>query len=139
LHWALNQKGDGDEGIATLDGESFKQKFIEAMDDDFNTAQAIAVLFELVKEINRGAEQGMNITEAQRTLLKLAGILALTLKEKTKPTLDAEVFIRLLVSVRDDLRQTQQWQLTDKIRGGLADSGIALEDTPQGTIWKYKR
>ncbi len=139
LHWALNQKGDGDEGIATLDGESFKQKFIEAMDDDFNTAQAIAVLFELVKEINRGAEQGINITEAQRTLLKLAGILALTSKEKTKPTLDAEVFIRLLVSVRDDLRQTQQWQLTDKIRGGLADLGIALEDTPQGTIWKYKR
>lgn len=139
LHWALNQKGDGDEAIATLDGESFEQKFVETMDDDFNTAQAIAVLFELVKEINRGAEQSMTITEAQRTLLKLAGILGLTLKEKTNPTLGAEVFIRLLVSVRDDLRQTQQWQLADKIRGGLADLGIALEDTPQGTIWKYKR
>jgi len=109
------------------------------MDDDFNTAQAIAVLFELVKEINRGAEQGMNITEAQRSLLKLVGVLGFTLKEKTKPTLDAEAFIRLLVSTRDDLRQTQQWQLADKIRGGLADLGIALEDTPQGTIWKYKR
>jgi len=109
------------------------------MDDDFNTAQAIAVLFELVKEINRGAEQGINITEAQRTLLKLADILGLTLTEKAKPTLDAEVFIKLLVSVRDDLRQTRQWQLADKIRRGLAELGITLEDAPQGTIWQYKR
>ena len=139
LRWALNQKGNGDEGIAILDVKPFEQKFVEAMDDDFNTAQAIAVLFELVKEINRGAEQGINITEAQRTLLKLAGILGLTLREKAKPTLDAEVFIKFLVSARDDLRQTRQWQLADKIRRGLAELGITLEDAPQGTIWKYKR
>ena len=139
LRWALSQKGNGDEGIAILPVKPFEQKFVEAMDDDFNTAQAIAVLFELVKEINRGAEQGINITEAQRTLLKIAGILGLTLTEKTKPTLDAEVFINLLVSVRDDLRQTRQWQLADKIRRGLAELGITLEDAPQGTIWKYKR
>jgi len=139
LRWALNQKGNGDEGVAILDVKPFEQKFVEAMDDDFNTAQAIAVLFELVKEINRGAEQGINITEAQRTLLKLAGILGLTLREKAKPTLDAEVFIKFLVSARDDLRQTRQWQLADKIRRGLAELGITLEDAPQGTIWKYKR
>ncbi len=138
LRWTLSQKGNGDEGIAILDVKSFEQKFVEAMDDDFNTAQAIAALFELVKEINRGAEQGINITEAQRTLSKLAGILGLTLTEKAKPTLDAEVFIKLLVSARDDLRQTRQWQLADKIRTGLVDLGITLEDAPQGTIWKYK-
>jgi cysteinyl-tRNA synthetase len=108
------------------------------MDDDFNTAQAIAVLFELSKEINRGAEQGKNITKAQHTLLKLAGVLGLTLKDKTQPAADTDTFIGLLASVRDDLRQNQQWQLADKIRNGLADLGVILEDTPQGTRWKRK-
>jgi cysteinyl-tRNA synthetase len=138
LRSALEQKGKKGVRVARLNAEPFEQKFIEVMDDDFNTAQAIAVLFELAREINRGAEQGMNITELQRTLLKLAGILGLTLKEKTKPPLDPEIFIKLLVSTRDDLRQNQQWQLADRIRRGLADSGVTLEDTPQGTVWRYK-
>ncbi|MBE9515059.1 MAG: cysteine--tRNA ligase [Chloroflexi bacterium] len=139
LRWALTHRTNADEGAAGLNAEPSEQKFVEAMDDDFNTAQAIAVLFELAKGINRGAEKGMHITEAQHTLLKLAGILGLTLKEKAQPTPDAEAFIGLLASIRDDLRQNQQWQLADRIRKGLADLGVTLEDTPQGTTWKYKR
>jgi len=136
LRWALTHRANMDQGVAILNEQPFKQKFIEAMDDDFNTSQAIAILFELAKEINRGAEQGVNITGAQHTLLKLAGILGLTLKEKTRVTPDAEAVIRLLVSIREDLRQNQQWQLADKIRSGLAALGVTLEDTPQGTRWK---
>lgn len=139
LRWALTNRANADERVAILNTEPFEQKFVEAMDDDFNTARAIAVLFELTREINRSAEQGANITKAQHTLLKLAGILGLTLKEKTQTTPDAEAFINLLASTRDDLRQNQQWQLADKIRSGLADLGVTLEDTPQGTRWKYKR
>lgn len=139
LRLALTHRANADKGVAVLNAESFEQKFVEAMDDDFNTAQAIAVLFELTREINRSAEQGANITKAQHTLLKLAGILGLTLKEQTQLTPDAEAFISLLASTRDDLRQNQQWQLADKIRSGLADLGVTLEDTPQGTRWKYKR
>jgi cysteinyl-tRNA synthetase len=139
LRSALSRKGNGDEGIAVLDVKHFEQKFVEAMDDDFNTAQAIAVLFELTRETNRGAEQGANITKAQHTLLKLAGVLGLTLKEKAELTPDAEAFISLLAATRDDLRQNQQWQLADKIRTRLADLGVILEDTPQGSRWKYKR
>jgi len=139
LRLALEQKGGEGEGVAKLSAEGFEQEFIEVMDDDFNTAQAMAVLFELAREINRGAEQSMNVAELQHTLLKLAGILGLTLKERTKPLLDAEIFINLLVSVRDDLRQNEQWQLADSIRKRLADSGITLEDVPQGTVWRYKR
>jgi cysteinyl-tRNA synthetase len=139
LRWSLTHRTNADEEIAILNVEPFEQKFVEAMDDDFNTAQAIAVLFGLAKEINRGAEKGMNVTEAQHTLLKLAGTLGLILEEKTQPTPDAEVFIRLLASIRDDLRQNQQWQLADKIRKGLTDLGITLEDTPQGTRWKYNK
>jgi cysteinyl-tRNA synthetase len=139
LRWALTNRANVDGKVVVLDTEPFEQRFIEAMDDDFNTAQAIAVLFELAKEINRGTEQGVNITKAQHTLLKLAGILGLTLKEKTQPTPDAEAFISLLASTRDDLRQNHQWQLADKIRSGLSDLGVTLEDTPQGTRWKYNK
>ncbi len=139
LRWALTHRTNADKGVTMLNADSFEQKFIEAMDNDFNTAQAIAILFELTKEINRNAELGANITKAQHTLLKLAGILGLTLKEKAQPTPHAEAFISLLASTRDDLRQNQQWQLADKIRSGLADLGVTLEDTPQGTRWRYKR
>jgi cysteinyl-tRNA synthetase len=138
LRSASTHRTNADQGAAVLNAEPFEQKFVEAMDDDFNTAQAIAVLFELAKEINRGAEGGMHIAEAQYTLLKLAGVLGLTLKEKTQPTSDAEAFVSLLASIRDDLRQNRQWQLADKIRKGLADLGVTLEDTPEGTRWKYR-
>jgi cysteinyl-tRNA synthetase len=137
LRSALSQKGSGEKGTATLDTEPFRQKFIEFMDNDFDTPQAIAVLFELAREINRGAKQRANIAEAQNTLLELAGILGLTLKGKAQPAPEAEAFISLLASIRDDLRQNQQWQLADKIRKGLADLGVTVEDTPQGTRWKY--
>ncbi len=139
LRWALTHRTDSDEKVAILGTEPFEQRFIEAMDDDFNTAQAIAVLFELAKEINRGTEEGLNVTEAQYTLLKLAGVLGLTLEEKIQATPDAEAFVSLLASIRDDLRQNQQWQLADRIRRGLADLGVTLEDTAQGTRWKYSK
>ncbi|MDH4366808.1 MAG: cysteine--tRNA ligase [Dehalococcoidia bacterium] len=139
LRGALTPRANADERVALLDAGPFEQKFVEAMDDDFNTAQAIAVLFELAKEINRGAEQGANVAEAQHILLKLAGILGLTLKERAQPTPDIEAFISLLASTRDNLRQNEQWQLADRIRRELADLGVTLEDTPQGTRWKYSR
>ena len=138
LRSALTHQANAGEEAAVLSTEPFEQKFVEAMDDDFNTAQAIAVLFELAKEINRGAEGGMRIAEAQNMLLNLAGVLGLTLKEKTQPTPDAEAFVGLLASIRDDLRQNRQWQLADKIRKGLADLGVTLEDTPEGARWKYR-
>ena len=139
LRWALTHRSNTDEAVAILNAESFEQRFVQAMDDDFNTAQAIAVLFELTKEINRGAEQGVNVAEAQHTLLKLADVLGLTLRGETQPTADLEAFISLLVSTRDDLRRNQQWQLADKIRSRLADLGVTLEDTSQATRWEYKK
>ncbi len=137
LRQAVSQR-DANGEAGSLDSKPFKQKFIEAMDDDFSTAQAVATLFELAREINRGREQGTNVTEAQRALTELAGILGFTMKERPKPPLDAQAFIQLLISVRDDLRGAEQWQLADRIRADLLDLGIALEDSPRGTIWKHK-
>jgi len=139
LRSALTQQVRGTGETAALDARTFEQRFVEAMDDDFNTAQAIAVLFGLSKEINRGAEEGMNITEGQNTLRRLASVLGLTLREKTRAASDALPFISLLISTRNDMRRNKQWQMADDIRTKLAELGVTLEDTPQGTTWKYTR
>jgi cysteinyl-tRNA synthetase len=139
LRRALVHRTDAREGAAVLDAVQFEHRFVAAMDDDFSTAQAIAVLFELTREINRGAEQGADVTGAQQTLLKLAGVLGLTLQEEGHVATDAEAFIDLLISIRDELRHNRQWQLADRVRTGLAGAGVTLEDTPQGTRWTYRR
>ena len=139
LRQAAGRTEEGLNGEKVLDGESFKQKFIDCMDDDFNTAQAVAVLFDLSREINRGLEAHVNVTNAQRLLIELASVLGFTLKEPDRPSLDTEPFINLLISVRNDLRHAKEWQLADKIRNHLTEFGIILEDTSSGTTWKRSR
>ncbi len=119
--------------------ETYQKQFIEAMDDDFNTAQAVAVIFDLAHDINRLSEAGYGVALAQQVLVDMAGVLGLTLKPPEKPALDAAPFIELLISMRDELRKAKQWQLADMVREKLAELGIALEDTPKGTVWKRKR
>ena len=126
-------------GKAVLDSKPFKRRFAESMDDDFNAAQAIAVLFELAREINRAREEELHVAEAQDTLAESARVLGFTLEEPAKPPLDAGLFIELLISVRNDLRQAKEWQLADKIRSHLVELGITLEDTASGTDWKRNR
>jgi len=129
-------KDGGTAGKTVLDSEPFRRRFIESMDDDFNTAQAIAVLFELAREVNRAREESYDVSEAQSTLAELAGVLGFTLEEMAKPPLDAEPLIGVLIEIRNELRKAKQWQLADVIRSRLADLGVALEDTPKGTVWK---
>lgn len=124
--------------LVVQDFDDFRNKFIEAMDDDFNTAQAIAVLFDMAREINRAQNDGFNTEKLRQTLLELAGVLGLTLEEKGVD-IAASPFVELLISLRNDLRAEKQWQLADKIRASLGELGIALEDTPQGTVWKHKK
>jgi len=138
LRSALSHRAETDE-TGRLDPAPYEQRFVEAMDDDFNTAQAIAVLFELAKEINRNAEWGADLNEAQDTLRRLANVLGLTLEEQPQLAPDAGAFIELLISTREDLRRNRQWEMADRIRTGLADLGVTLEDTPQGTRWKHRR
>jgi len=130
-------KGTG--GAVVLDDEPFRQRFIESMDDDFNTGQAIAVLFELARSINRAREEGSDVTRARNTLVELAGVLGFTLELPARLPVEAESLLRILVSVRSQLRQAKQWQLADKVRDQLAEAGIALEDTAEGTEWKTSR
>ncbi len=169
LRQAAHEEGEGaiEEGI---DIEPYRNRFTEAMDDDFGTPQALATLFDLAREINRANEEEYNATEARETLKELAQVLGLTLKAQELPTIDIEPLRQLLISINDrlleaklkgipidrlpddveslmelltstrsGLRDAKLWQLADEIRVKLSEIGIALEDTPQGTAWKYKR
>lgn len=121
-----------------IEAEVFYKRFIEAMDDDLNTPQAIAVLFDLAREINRAKERGLDVEEGKGLLRELASVLGFTLKEE-RPTLPIEPFIELLVSIRQQLRERKEYPLSDAIRSRLRELGVVLEDTPKGTIWRYKK
>jgi cysteinyl-tRNA synthetase len=124
---------------SSLDAETARKRFIESMDDDFNTPQALAVLFDLTRELNRLRDEGEDISEAQALLRELSQILGLTLKAPEQSTGGAEPFIQLLVDTRNGLRKAKQYQLADDIRKRLEDLGVVIEDTAGGTAWKAKR
>ncbi len=119
-----------------------RQRFVSAMDDDFNTPQALAALFDLVRAINQARDEGVAgpaFADAQATLLELAGVLGLRLElPPTEQVQAIAPFVDLLVRVRGDLRAAKQWALADQIRDELAKLGIILEDGPSGTTWRAR-
>lgn len=121
-----------------LKQEIYRERFIEAMDDDFNTPQAVAVLFDLARDINRSIEEGFAVTAMQQLLTELSGIMGLTLKALSK-SIEAAPFIELLIQTRKQLREAKQFQMADNIRTKLSEIGIVLEDTPAETVWKQRK
>jgi cysteinyl-tRNA synthetase len=125
--------------------ESARVSFETSMDDDFNTAGAIAALFELTRAINTARTAGVNgpfFSAAQDTLRELGGVLGLTLQDpaaESQSDVAARPFIDLLVTVRGDLRTAKQWTLADKIRNDLKALGVAIEDTPEGAKWRFEQ
>ncbi len=122
-----------------MDAKPYYDRFIEAMDDDFNTPQAIATLFDLARDINKVEETGTDVAKARQTLRELGGVLGLTFKESEEQAGDAAPFIELLISTRNNLRKAKHFQLADEIRNKLLELEITLEDTATGTVWKRKR
>ncbi len=119
--------------------EAARRKFIEFMDDDFNTPRAIAQIFDLARIINQARDSNVSpeaLAYAQGILKELTEVLGLTMERRAAP-LEAEPFISLLIEVRSQLRAAKQWALADRIRDGLAELGVILEDGPEGTTWKY--
>ncbi len=139
LQNALKDEGSAGKGNP-LAVHSTRDQFVEAMDDDLNTPRALAVLFDLAKEVNRGRKEGMDVSAAQATLKEMAGVLGLTLQEPADTSaMDIAPFIELLIDTRLRLRAAKHYELADQIRDRLSQLGIILEDTPQGTEWKIGR
>ncbi len=124
--------------------ENARARFIEVMDDDFNTSSALATLFELSRAINsaRTADvSGPFYDAAQGTLRELGGVLGLVLEAPAGndgSSMAVKPFIDLLVQVRSDLRGNKQWALADQVRDGLGELNVSLEDTPDGTEWHFE-
>lgn len=115
-----------------------KGKYIEAMDDDLNTADAIAAIFDIVKELNSNitanSKSSKAIIDFSHSLIReLGGVLGIAQKQK-EDNLDSE--IEELIESRQQARKEKNWKLADEIRDKLKDMGIVLEDTPQGVKWK---
>lgn len=120
---------------STIDASPAKAQFVEAMDDDFNTPRALAAMFDLAREINRGKDEGADVLGAQGTLRELSSVLGISLDE-TAETSGAGPFVQMLVNVRTELRAARQFDIADSIRDRLSELGVTIEDTPEGTEWR---
>lgn len=119
----------------------YEEQFYKAMDDDFNTAEALAVLFELAREINRLKTHDEKTAIQYASLMrKLAGILGILNEDaegflKQDATADQQI-IESLIAERNNARANKDWATADKVRQQLTDMGIVLEDSAQGTLWR---
>ena len=133
---ATVQEATEDEKKLMQEEAAFITKFEESMDDDFNTADALAAVFELVKFANTNVQEGSSKEFAGHTLevmTKLCDVLGLTL-EKKEEILDEE--IENLIAERQAARKAKDFARADEIRGLLLDKGIELKDTREGVKWK---
>ncbi len=135
LRNAADAEHDGDKAI--IDGfDKYTEQFIAAMDDDLNTADAIASIFELVRDINTnvvGKIPSKALVEGAIAVFdELTGVLGLVYNRKTE-TLDSD--IEALIEARTNARKEKNWAEADKIRDKLKEMGIVLEDTAQGVKW----
>jgi cysteinyl-tRNA synthetase len=115
LRHALARETGGKKGDP-LDTGPYQERFLAAMDDDLNTPRALAVLFDLARDLNRTGDEGKDVRAAQYSLRRLGGILGLTFQEPASGGQD---------------------QMADQIREGLDQQDVILEDTAQGTQWQY--
>ena len=132
---AADAEHDGDKTI--IDGfDKYREQFISAMDDDLNTADAIASIFELVRDINTnvvGKTPSKALVEGAIAMFdELTGVLGLVYNRKTE-TLDSNV--EALIEARTNARKEKNWAEADRIRDQLKEMGIVLEDTAQGVKW----
>ncbi len=153
---AGKQKGKAspEEAAARKNVDAFTKRWEEAMDDDFNTAAALAPLFELSRDLNR-ILQGPSAKETEilrqgKEAFALAGkvlgifqqdpsvFLEKEQQRKAQKLTITEEEIARLIRERDEARSTKNWKRADEIRDLLASQGIILEDTPQGTAWRIQ-
>ena len=119
--------------------EEIKNKFIEAMDDDFNTPQGLAAIFELVNITNKNIDNPDFIYNAKATIKELLDIFGISLKKESKSGLISDEVINEKILARNKARQNKDFELADKIRKELEEKGIVLEDTKDvKTTWRRK-
>jgi cysteinyl-tRNA synthetase len=116
------------------------EQFERAMDDDFDTPQAVSTLFNLARSINRSAGHPgceTSVAHARDELHRLLELLGIRPElDEAAADFDGAPLVDLLLRVRDELRSARLWQHADSIRAGLAELGISIADGPEGATWK---
>jgi len=118
-----------------------QQGFIHSMDEDFNTAGALSQIFDLVRAINQArSEQATDeeLAPAQNLFKELTNVLGLELKSPELSSTGSDAFVDLLIALRKELREQKLYALSDHVRDELAKLGVIIEDTPQGTAWRWE-
>ena len=138
LERAVNGVSNSENPANTFEDGTYRDRFTEAMDDDFNTPQALAVLFDLSRDLNRADQNGEDVRKARELVRYLADILGLELS--SDKTLDAEIepFIELLLDSRNRLRAQNNYELADFIRDSLENLGVSIEDSKTETKWNFQ-
>ena len=133
-----------EQGIAPANSE-YESRFHEAMNDDFNTPEAIGVLFELVREINRlrdtNFEQALQLTALLKKLGGILGIFEMAVEDFLREggdDIDSE-YVESLIAKRKQAREDKDWALADQIRDELAALNVVLEDKDGVTSWRVER
>jgi len=122
--------------------QGYKKKFITAMDDDFNTREALKIIFKMSNEVNKFISRRKELSkgvkeEILNTFKELGSIFGILQKEIKKEKLPEE--IKKLIKEREEARKKKDWKKADAIRVKLKKMGILLEDTPEGIKWKIKK
>jgi cysteinyl-tRNA synthetase len=117
--------------------DKLKQEFLESMDDDFNTPQGLARLFDIITIANAEYEQNIeNAKYAGAAIEELSEILGLELKKKYEISQQLEVYVKDKLSQRESVRKNKDFRAADRIRDELYSKGIVIEDTKEGPIWR---
>ncbi|MFC2013201.1 cysteine--tRNA ligase, partial [Chloroflexota bacterium] len=127
LRQTVHSTGKEKKAEAEIAVDSYRQRFTEAMDDDFNTAQAIAALFDLARDINRAGDSDYSTAQAQQTLSELGNILGLTFRAPEMPSLDAGAFA--------DLQKAVSAKISEANLAGLGEAEVDPEDAAAVIQW----
>nr|WP_286196284.1 cysteine--tRNA ligase [Thalassotalea sp. G20_0] len=132
------------EGVSAAENNEFEQRFFKVMDDDFNTAEGLAVLFELVRHLNTVRSQDESAALPLAALLvKLGGVLGILQRDpevflKSGADVD-EAMIESMIEQRNNAKRHRDFAEADRIRDELAARGVILQDSREGTTWRIER
>lgn len=135
---ALNMDLSPEEAVLINELNQFKDKYIAAMENDLNTADAVAAIFELASSVNIHLKEERSeayLTSAEALLSELCGVLGILGRHKA--SLDSDV--EALIEARQAARGAKNWAESDRIRDLLKEQGVILEDTPQGVKWSRSK
>jgi len=139
-------KGDEDEDALIKELDELQSSFEEAMDDDFNTPLALAIVFEMVRALNSYTDRHQKVSEKTKELALgvfrslVEGVLGVSLEVEEENQLGSLVpnLVKILLEIRESFRRNKEWKRADEVRSRLQELGFVIEDGKEGTKWRWE-